>query len=137
MCCIHHFLGFLRVCTYCFNVVRMYMHSSDLTVVRNAEQPVADCHSTSSDPEMSLPCSSTNLTLSKPYPFDFEEEENFYAQSSLRKISNGSVPVPSGHCEMFEQKDWASTLQGRRPFDAFGVCAAEADMLRQVTKRVS
>jgi len=37
--------------------------------------------------------------------------------------------------EKFDQKERPPPMPGRRPFDAFGVCAAEADMLKQVRGR--
>ena len=115
-------IGFLRVCTYCHKVVQRYTQSSaDLNMVRNLEQLQADLSGFTTDADVSASNSGT-LTHSKSYPFDFDEEENFYGQPSLRKHSN----------EKFDQKERSSPLSGWRPFDAFGVCAAEADMLKQV-----
>ena len=122
--------GFLRVCIYCHNVVQHYTQSSELNPVRNLEQLQADF---STDPELSASNSSNmNLNVSKVYPFDFEDDENFYGQPTLRKISSASGTGMSSYYEKLEPKDRPPPMSGRRPFDAFGVCAAEADMLKQV-----
>ena len=115
------------MCTYCHKVVQRYTQSSaDLNMVRNLEQLQADLSGFTTDPDISA-TTSGNLPHSKSYPFDFDEEENFYVQPSLRKHSN-STSINT----MTSQKERPSPLSGRRPFDAFGVCAAEADMLKQV-----
>lgn len=124
------------MCTYCHKVVQRYTQSADLNVVRNLEQLQADLRTVNSDPDMSTTnnTSNMNLTVSKPYPFDFDDEENFYIQPLLRKVSgtSGSMTGMSSYYEKFDQKERPSSMSGRRPFDAFGVCAAEADMLKQV-----
>lgn len=121
---------------YCHKVVQRYTQSADLNVVRNLEQLQADLRSFNSDPDMSTSNNSPmNLTLPKPYPFDFDDEENFYIQPSLRKISGASASMAgmTSYYEKFDQKERPLPMPGRRPFDAFGVCAAEADMLKQVS----
>lgn len=125
----------MRVCTYCHKVVQKYTQSTaDVTTVRNLEQLQADLSAFTTDPDVSA-SGGSSLTLPKPYPFDLDDEENFYVQPSLRKISNSSsMNAMSSYLEKFDQKEWPSPLSaGRRPFDAFGVCAAEADMLKQVS----
>ena len=124
------------MCTYCHKVVQRYTQSADLNVVRNLEQLQADLRTINSDPDMSPTNNGNmNLTVSKPYPFDFDDEENFYIQPLLRKASgtNASVTGMSSYYEKFDLKERPSAMPGRRPFDAFGVCAAEADMLKQVS----
>ncbi|KAL9957912.1 hypothetical protein ACROYT_G034867 [Oculina patagonica] len=128
------YTGFLRVCTYCHKVVQRYTQSADLNVVRNLEQLQADLRAINSDPDISTTSNSNiNLTVPKPYPFDFDDEENFYVQPSLRKISGTGLSMTpvSPYYEKFDQKERPTPMSGRRPFDAFGVCAAEADMLKQ------
>ena len=122
------------MCTYCHKVVQRYTQSADLNVVRNPEQLQADLRAINSDPDMST-SSNSNMTLPKPYPFDFDDEENFYIQPSLRKVSSTgpSITGMSSYYEKFDQKERPQPMPGRRPFDAFGVCAAEADMLKQVS----
>ena len=123
------------MCIYCHKVVQRYTQSSDLNVVRNLEQLQADLRAINSDPDLSANNSGTmNLTVPKGYPFDFDDDDNFYCQQPLRKISSSSASVTgiSSYYEKFEQKDRPSAMPARRPFDAFGVCAAEADMLKQV-----
>ena len=121
------------MCTYCHKVVQRYTQSSaDLNMVRNLEQLQADLSGFTTDPDISVN-NSGNLPHSKSYPFDFDEEENFYVQPSMRKHSNSSsMNTMSSYLEKFDQKERPSPLSGWRPFDAFGVCAAEADMLKQV-----
>ena len=114
--------------------MQKYIQSTaDITTVRNLEQLQADLSAFTTNPDISA-SGGGNLSLSKPYPFDLDDEENFYVQPSLRKISNSSsMNAMSSYLEKFDQKEWPSPLSaGRRPFDAFGVCAAEADMLKQV-----
>lgn len=126
--------GFLRVCIYCHNVVHHYTQSSDLNAVRNLEQLQADVGAISSDPDLSVSNSSNmNLNVPKGYPFDFDDDENFCGPPTLRKISSSSGTGMSSYYEKLEPKDRPSPMPGRRPFDAFGVCAAEADMLKQVS----
>lgn len=120
---------------YCHKVVQRYTQSADLNVVRNLEQLQADLRSFNSDPDISTSNNSPmNLTVPKPYPFDFDDEENFYIQPSLRKISGASASMTgmTSYYEKFDQKERPPPMPARRPFDAFGVCAAEADMLKQV-----
>jgi len=79
------------------------------------------------------------VTVPKPYPFDFDDEEHIYMQPLLRKVSGTGASGTAGmssYYEKFEQKERPSLMSGWRPFDAFGVCAAEADMLKQVSGRV-
>ena len=122
------------MCTYCHKVVQRYTQASvDLNVVRNLDQLQADLSVFTTDQDISTN-NSGNLALPKTYPFDFDDEENFYVQPPFRKISNSSsMNAISSYLEKFDQKERPSTLSGRRPFDAFGVCAAEADMLKQVS----
>jgi len=77
------------------------------------------------------------MTVPKPYPFDFDDEEHIYIQPLLRKASgtSGSGVTGISYYEKFDQKERPPPMPGRRPFDAFGVCAAEADMLKQVRGR--
>ncbi|KAM7438945.1 hypothetical protein ABFA07_011646 [Porites harrisoni] len=120
--------GFLRVCTYCHKVVQRYTQSADL-MVRNLEQLQADLSAFTSDTDITTN-NSGNMNLANPrsYPFDFDDEENFYVQPSHRKLSNSpSMTALSSYGE----KERPLPMPGRRPFDAFGVCAAEADMLKQ------
>lgn len=122
--------GFLRVCTYCHKVVQRYTQSADL-MVRNLEQLQADLSAFTSDTDITTN-NSGNMNLANPrsYPFDFDDEENFYVQPSHRKLSNSpSMTALSSYGE----KERPLPMPGRRPFDAFGVCAAEADMLKQVS----
>ena len=127
-------IGFLRACTYCHKVVQRYTQSADLNVVRNLEQLQADL-TIYPDPDISTNNSGNmNMALTKTHPFDFDDEENFYVQPSFRKTSSSSsMNAMSSYLEKFDQKERPSPLSGRRPFDAFGVCAAEADMLKQVS----
>ena len=124
------------MCTYCHKVVQHYTQSSDSNVVRNLEHLQADLRTINSEPDLSTTNNSNmTMTVPKPYPFDFDDEENIYMQPLLRKVSGTSVSVAAGmssYYEKFEQKERPSP---RRPFDAFGVCAAEADMLKQVSGR--
>lgn len=137
---IYLFPGFLRVCTYCHKVVQHYTQSPDSNVVRNVEQLQADLRTINSEPDLSTTNNSNmTMTVPKPYPFDFDDEENIYMQSLLRKVSGTGVSGATGmspYYEKFEQKERPSPMSGRRPFDAFGVCAAEADMLKQVSGRL-
>ena len=123
------------MCTYCHKVVQRYTQSSDLNVVRNLEQLQADLPTINSEPDLSTTNpSNMTMTVPKPYPFDFDDEEHIYIQPLLRKTSaaSGSGVTGISYYEKFDQKERPSTMPGRRPFDAFGVCAAEADMLKQV-----
>lgn len=118
------------MCTYCHKVVQRYTQSADL-MVRNLEQLQADLNAFTSDTDITTN-NSGNVSLSNPksYPFDFDDEENFYAQPLHRKLSNSASMTPvSSYGEM----EWPLPMPGRRPFDAFGVCVAEADMLKQVS----
>lgn len=118
------------MCTYCHKVVQRYTQSADL-MVRNLEQLQADLSAFTSDTDITTNNSgNTNLANPRSYPFDFEDEENFYVQPSHRKLSNSpSLTALSSYGE----KERPLPMPGRRPFDAFGVCAAEADMLKQVS----
>lgn len=134
---IHLLPGFLRVCTYCHKVVQHYTQSSDLNVTRNLEQLQADLRTINSEPDLSTTNNSNmTMTVPKPYPFDFDDEEHIYIQPLLRKVSGTGASGMAGmnsYYEKFELKERPSPMSGRRPFDAFGVCAAEADMLKQVS----
>ena len=127
------------MCTYCHKVVQHYTQSSDSNVVRNLEQLQTDLRTINSEPDLSTTSNSNmTMTVPKPYPFDFDDEENIYIQPLLRKVSGTGVSAATGmssYYEKFEQKERLSSMSGRRPFDAFGVCAAEADMLKQVSGR--
>ena len=126
------------MCTYCHRVVLHYTQSSESNVVRNLEQLQADLRTVNSEPDLST-TSNSNVTILKPYPFDFDDEEQIYMQPLLRKVSGTGSSGSSGmnsYYEKFEQKERPSPMSGRRPFDAFGVCAAEADMLKQVSGRL-
>ncbi|XP_068752478.1 1-phosphatidylinositol 3-phosphate 5-kinase-like isoform X2 [Montipora capricornis] len=124
------YTGQLRVCTYCFKIVQGYTQlSPDVNVVRNVELLQSDPNAFATDQDISTnPIG--NITLSKTYPYDLDEE-NFYHQPTLRKVSNVSTNAMSSYLEKFDQKERQSAVPGRSPFDAFGVCAAEADMLKQ------
>lgn len=117
--------------------MQRYTQSADLNVVRNLERLQADLRAVNSDADINTNSSSNiNSTLPKPYPFDFDDDENFtYVHPSLRKISSTGTTMTamSSYYEKFDQKERLSPMPGRRPFDAFGVCAAEADMLKQVS----
>lgn len=129
------FSGFLRVCTYCHKVVQRHTQSSDLNVVRNLEQLQAVLPTINSESDLSTTNpSNMTMTVPKPYPFDFDDEEHIYIQPLLRKASGTGASGAAGisYYEKFDQKERPSPMSGRRPFDAFGVCAAEADMLKQV-----
>ena len=110
-------------------VQRYTQASADLNVVRNLEQLQADLTAFPLEQDITTN-NASNLTPPKTYPFDFDDEENFYAQPSFRKrSSSSSMNAMSSYLE----KERPTPLSGRRPFDAFGVCAAEADMLKQVS----
>ena len=119
------------MCTYCFKIVQRYTQlSPDVNMVRNVELLQSDPNAFATDQDISTnPIG--NITLSKTYPYDLDEE-NFYHQPTLRKVSNASTNAMSSYLEKFDQKERLSAVPGRSPFDAFGVCAAEADMLKQV-----
>ena len=128
------------MCTYCHKVVQRYTQSPDLNVIRNLEQLQADLHTVNSEPDIST-TNTSNMTMAvpKPYPFDFDDEEHIYIQPLLRKVSGTGASGATGmssYYEKFEQKERPSPMSGWRPFDAFGVCAAEADMLKQVSGRL-
>lgn len=98
-------------------------------MVRNLEQLQTDLSAFTSDTDTNN-SGTMNLANPRSYPFDFDDEENFYVQSSHRKLSNSaSMTAMSSYGE----KERPLPMPGRRPFDAFGVCAAEADMLKQVS----
>ena len=123
--------GFLRVCTYCFKIVKRYTQSSaEGNLVRNVEALQPEPGGFTTDPELSAN-SSNHISSSKTYPYDLGDE-NFYGQPSLRKTSSCSTNAMTSYLEKFDQKERPSTMPVRSPFDAFGVCAAEADMLKQV-----
>ena len=82
------------------------------------------------DPDISAN-SCQHISSPKTYPYDLGDE-NFYGQPSLRKTSNCSTNAMTSYLEKFDQKERSSAMPVRSPFDAFGVCAAEADMLKQV-----
>lgn len=119
------------MCTYCNKVFQTYTQSPDM--LRNLEQLQADIQAVSMETDYSLHQSSSLNALSVPRAGNPFDEEDKYSLSSSRKTSSSSSS--SMYIEKLEQRESRppTTMQNvRSPFDAFGVCAAEANMLKQV-----
>ncbi|KAK3729009.1 hypothetical protein QZH41_011466, partial [Actinostola sp. cb2023] len=124
----------LRVCTYCNKIFQTYTQSPDM--ISNLEQLQADIRAVTMETEYSVPHAASMNTLSLPRSgHPFEDDDKFYSQSA-RKASTASAN--SAVFENLEQREarQTSTMQSTRsPFDAFGVCAAEANILKQGSLR--
>lgn len=105
-------------------------------MIRNLEQLQADVGAMAVDNDLSSSGnSSLNVNLTKPYLFDSEDDEAFLQQTTSRKISSGSGTSSGTNVYLYERDRPSPVLEQRSsafPFDAFGVCAAEADILKQV-----
>lgn len=136
---IYFFLGFLRVCIYCYKVVQYYIQLLDSNVVRNVEQLQVDLRIINFELDLSIINNSNMIMIVfKFYFFDFDDEENIYMQLLFRKVSGIGVSGVIGmsfYYEKFEQKERLLFMLGRRLFDVFGVCVVEVDMLKQVSVR--
>lgn len=100
-------------------------------MVSNLQQLQADIQAVTMETEYSgVPHSASMGTLSLPrsgHPYEDDQDK------VSRKISAASSN--SAVFEKLEQMEARQTLalqSTRSPFDAFGVCAAEADILKQV-----
>ena len=102
-------------------------------MISNLEQLQADIQAVTMETEYSVPHSASMNTLSLPRSGNpFEDDDKFYSQP-VRKSSSHSAN--SAVFEKLDQREirQSSTMQSTRsPFDAFGVCAAEANILKQV-----
>lgn len=123
------FVGGLRVCTYCNKIFQTYTQSPDM--MSNLEQLQADIRAVAMDTEHSgIPHSASVTSLSLPRSGHSYDEDH---DKILRKTSTASSN--SAVFEKLEQMEARQTIalqSTRSPFDAFGVCAAEANILKQV-----
>ncbi|XP_048579850.1 1-phosphatidylinositol 3-phosphate 5-kinase isoform X3 [Nematostella vectensis] len=126
--------GGLRVCTYCHKIVLTYTQSPDM--IRNLEQLQADLRAVTLESELNLSCTSgSTLSVPRPGYVQFEEDDTFY-QPVPRKSSSTSLSASYFDKMNDTQRPSSAMLTtSGRPFDAFGVCSAEADMLKQDSLR--
>ena len=120
--------GGLRVCNYCYKIVQSY--TQELDMARNLEHIQADLRAVSMDSGdlTAMGANASTKPKSSGFPFEFDDDESFFHHT--RRPSTGSTH--SAYYERMEKEMQTPMQTVRSPFDAFGVCAAEADLLKQV-----
>ena len=102
---------------------------------RSLEQIKADLHAVSMDSGVTAVAANPNLgRKSSGFSFKFDDDENFLS-ARTRTQSTGSI---QSTCYERVEKEMSTPMRAvRSPFDAFGVCAAEADQLKQVLEIIN